>query len=266
MPGLRSLEVPYYHHFMAGTIIIGIRAVRQALAAGRTVNRVYLAKESRAKGFAELVEYAKSKSIPFDFVPQAKLNDLAGTRDHQGIIAAVSPVEYATLEECIGLCAERAVVLALDQVQHARNLGLMIRSAVGAGVSAVLLPSRKTALLDDTVVRASAGAVFNIPIACCSNLPTALRQLKEHNFWVYGLDASAGKTVFEMQWPKRCVLVVGNETSGIRPGVLKTCDDTLGIPLENNLDSLNVAVATGIALFQIAAGRAQSSSSSRSSD
>lgn len=240
---------------MAGTIIIGIHAVRQALAAGRIVNRLYLAKESRAKGFEGLVQQAKSKSIPFDFVPQAKLNDLAGTRDHQGIVATVSPIEYATLDECVALCPEQAIILALDQVQHSRNLGLMIRTALGAGVSAVLLPSRKTALLDDTVVRASAGAVFNIPIAYCSNLPTALRKLKEHHFWVYGLDASADSTVFEVDWPKRCVLVVGNETSGLRPGVRKVCDETLSIPLHNDLDSLNAAVATGIALFQIATRR-----------
>jgi 23S rRNA (guanosine2251-2'-O)-methyltransferase len=148
---------------LAGKIIYGIRAVQEALASGAVVNRLYFAKESRARGYKKLLEAAKQSSVPIDFVPQAKLNDLANTREHQGIAAALSPVEYASFEDCLAACGPTATLLLLDQVQHARNVGLMIRSAVGAGAAGLLLSTRSSALLDDTVVRASAGAVFPNP-------------------------------------------------------------------------------------------------------
>lgn len=155
---------------MAGTVIFGIRAVSEALAQGNYVNRLYFAKESRAKGYQKLLDDARAKSVAFDFVPQAKLNALTGTREHQGVAAAVSPVEYVTLEACLEACSDRASLLMLDRVQHPKNLGLLLRTAVGAGVQGVLVSARGAALLDEEIVRASAGAVFKVPIVQVGNL------------------------------------------------------------------------------------------------
>ena len=235
---------------MPAQTIHGLNAVREALASGRSVNRLYLAKESRAKGFKVLVDLAKAQSVPHDFVPQAKLNKLTGTREHQGVAATISPLEYADLKRLIADCPKQAVILVADRVQHARNLGIIIRTAAGAGAHAVLITGKGGALADDTVIRASAGAAFRIPVAQTNKLPEALRNLKSAGFWIFGLDGKAKKKLFDVSWPERAAIVVGNETSGIRPGVRKCCDEMLRVPLADDLDSLNVAVAAGIALFQ----------------
>ena len=240
---------------MAGKIIFGLNAVREALASGRYANRLYIAKESHAKGANKLVDTARAQSLPVDYVPQAKLNTLTGTQEHQGIAAAISPVEYTTLEACLETCPTRATLLLLDQVHHSRNLGLMIRTATGAGATALILAARGGALLDETVLRASAGTVLRLPIVRCANLSQAIRKLKSENFWVYGLEPQGGQNLFTIDWPERCALVAGNETSGLRPGVRKACDALVTIPRESELDSLNVATATGIALFQARDGR-----------
>jgi len=236
---------------MAGEIIYGVNAVREALRQPETINRILVAKESRAPACKALIDAAKGHKVVIDFVPQAKLNTLTGSREHQGIMAQISPFAYTPLGDLIAGCGTAATLLVLDRVQHPKNLGMIIRSAVGAGVAGIVLGSRGGALLDDSVVRASTGTVLRVPIAACSNLNGALRQLRDADFWIYGLDAGGAHNVFQMDWPPRVALVAGNETEGIRAGVRKSCDEIVSIPLANDLDSLNVAVATSIALFQV---------------
>lgn len=243
---------------MAGNVVGGVRAVSEALAQARRVNRLYIAKESHAKAAKGLVDQAKSARIPVDYIPQAKLNELTGTRDHQGVAAAVSPVEYTPLDTLLARCGERATLLMLDQVQHPKNLGMIVRSAAGAGASGIVVPSRGGALLDESVVRASAGTVFRIPIASVSNLSQTARRLKSEGLWVYGLDGEAKQSIYETPWPERTVLVAGNESAGIRPGLRKVCDELVRIPLANGVESLNVAVAVSVTLFHIASARVAS--------
>ncbi len=240
---------------MKENTICGSNAVDEALHAGRRVNRIYIAKESSPKKLQRIIDRARALKVPFDFVPQAKLNEMSGSREHQGIVAKVSPLDYMELDEWLTQCPPRATLLVLDQIQHQGNLGMLIRTAVGAGAQGILMGSRGGALLDDTVVRASAGTVFKIPVIHCPNIAQAVRRLKDENFWVYGLDAQADQTVFQLEWPERSAIVLGNETSGLRPGVRKICDELLSIPLANGLDSLNVAVAASVTLFQIVAQR-----------
>lgn len=232
-------------------VIFGLKPIQEALQSGQTINRIYVAKESRASGCKGVVDEAKRRSIPFDFVPQAKINELAQTLEHQGIVAKISPIEYASLDEFLKEAPNHASVLILDQIHHPKNLGLIVRTAVGAGTSAIILTARKGALIDDSVVRASTGTVFNIPIIKASNLSQTIKVLKDGGFWVYGLDAQGSSNIFEMDWPERTALIIGNETKGMRSNIVKNCDDLLFIPLHNNLDSLNAAVAAGIALFQV---------------
>ena len=236
---------------MAGDIVYGVNAVREALQTPQSINRVLVAKESRAPACKALIEQAKAAKVMVDFVPQAKLNTLCDSREHQGILAQVSPLEYVELGDLLANCGPQATLLVLDRVQHPKNLGMIIRSAAGAGVAGIILASRGGALLDDSVVRASAGTVLRVPLASCPNISQALKKLRQADFWIYGLDAGGTHDVFQMDWPARVALVAGNETEGIRPGVRKGCDEIVSIPLENELDSLNVAVATSIALFQV---------------
>jgi 23S rRNA (guanosine2251-2'-O)-methyltransferase len=213
---------------------------------------VYFAKESRAHGAGELIAEVRAGRIPFDFVPQAKLNELADTQEHQGVVALVSPKDYTALEDCLAKCPRRAILLVVDQVQHPKNLGMLVRTAAGAGASGVILTSRGGALLDDTVLRASAGMIFRVPIVLCGNLAQTLRALTAEGFWIYGLDPQGSENVFTLPWADRSAVVVGNETEGMRPVVRKACDVLAKIPLASDADSLNVSVAAGIALFQVA--------------
>jgi len=234
----------------ASEVVSGKNTVLEALQNPNIVQRLYLAKDTKAKGANEAVTLAREGRIPFDFVPQAKLNELAGTREHQGIAAKISPIAYTPLDACLAECPPQATLIALDQIQHPKNLGMIVRTAAAAGVSGVLVPARGGALPSAEVLRASAGTLFRVPIVKCPNLSQALRHVQEAGFWVYGLAADGPETVFDTRWPDRSVLVIGNETSGLRPGVRKACDALVGIPLAEGVDSLNAAVAAGIALFQ----------------
>lgn len=236
---------------MSAKYIHGVKAVLEALRDPGRVGRVYVAKESRAHGVDSVLDAASAAGIAFDFVPQAKLNDFAGTQEHQGVVALISPVAYKQLDELLKSPPPRAAIVVLDQVQHPRNLGMLLRTAACGGAYAVVTPSRGGALLDDDVVRASAGAVFHVPVALCGNVAQALRELRDAGFWCYGLAADGEQSVFEINWADRTALVMGNETKGIRPGVKKACDVLARIPIASGMESLNVAVAAGIALYQV---------------
>lgn len=238
---------------MAGDIIFGMNALREALQAGQQINRVYVAKESRAHGMKALLDEIHGQRIPCDTVPQAKLNQMTGTQEHQGIAAKISPVGYLELGEFLSQCPENATLLILDQLHNPKNVGMLIRSALGSGCHGVLLPERGGTLIDQDIIRASAGTALRMSIVTCKNVAQAMRTLRDHDFWVYGLDAAGEQSVFEMEWPARTALLLGNETKGIRPGVRKQCDAMVSIPLANGVESLNVAVAGSVALFQ--AGR-----------
>lgn len=237
---------------MAGKTIYGLNAVREAIQHGHQINRVFFAKESRAHGAKELIAQAKAAKLAHDFVPQAKLNELTGTREHQGVAAQISPVDYLSLADLLADCPNTATLLVLDQIQHARNLGMMIRSAAGAGAHGIVLAGRGGVLLDETVLRASAGTMLGMRIAVAANLSQTLRALRDADFWVYALAADGEQSVYSVDWPMRRALVIGNETRGIRPGVAKNCDATLSIPLAEGVESLNAAVAASIVLFQAA--------------
>ncbi len=240
---------------MTESIVYGRHALEEALRAGTRVNRLLVAFEARGPWVEALVEQARAARVRVDRVPQAELNRRAGSRDHGGAVVIVSPVGHLSLGECLAACARQATLLVLDEVQNPRNLGMLLRTALGAGVAGVVLPTRGGRLPSDEVVRASAGAAFHVPVVYCPNTAQALRELKDADFWVYGLDADGRTDVFAVAWPARTALVVGNETSGLRPVVRKHCDGLVRIPLAGGLDSLNVAVAAGVALFQVAAAQ-----------
>lgn len=234
------------------TTVWGLHEVAGALEAGHPVSRVYLAREASGTSVDRIKELARRRKIPFQFVDVGKLGRLAGTRDHQDVAALVSPVEFTPFEYLLdGDPQQPRTVIVPEKVQFARNLGMIARTAVGAGTHAMLLPSRGGRLVNDEVVRASSGALFRLPLVASANLVADLSRLKEAGYWVYGLDAGGSQSVFDIDWPPRRVLVVGNESRGLRPSTRKHLDDILHIPLAGELESLNVAVALGVALFDI---------------
>ena len=227
----------------------GRHAVLEALAAGHPVQRVYFARQVRGEQIERIKELARERGVRFDFVEVGKLGKLAGTRDHQDVVARLSPVGLATLDEILAKLGAESTIVALDQVRHVRNVGMIARTAAAAGVDALLLPTRGGHPINDEVVQASAGTIFHLPVVPSSHITRDLTRLKEAGFWIYGLEAKGGEEVFSVEWPKRRGLVAGNESRGLRPGVRKAMDALVRIPMAPAIESLNVAVALGIALF-----------------
>lgn len=235
------------------SLIWGRRAVIEALTSGVPVNRVYLATEARGSEIEEIKAAAKARQVRYDFVEVGKLGALAGTRDHQEVVARLSPVAYTPLDALLRDLTPSgpAVLLALDQVQHPGNAGMAVRAAAAAGAAGVLLPTRGGRLVNAEVIRASAGTVFRIPLVATAHLTRDLHGLKDHGFWIYALEVGATQSLYKVDWPARCVLVAGNESRGVRPSIRQAADAAIGIPLAAGVESLNVAVAAGIALFEI---------------
>jgi 23S rRNA (guanosine2251-2'-O)-methyltransferase len=220
-----------------GGFLWGLHEVAEALEAGHPVDRVYFSLEARGPLVERIKYLARQRRVRFDFVEVGVLGRLAGTRRHQEVVARASPVRYRSLQEVLATAPPVCTLLALDQVQYAGNLGLAIRTAAGAGATALLLPARGGALVNGAVMRASSGALFRLSLVCCANLARDLHLLKEVGFWIYGLEAGSGGDFFSVGWPPRRVLVAGNETRGLRPLIRKTCDSLVRIPLAGGMES-----------------------------
>lgn len=241
------------HSDHAAGLTWGRHAVLEALTSGHSVNRIYLARDAGGSDIERIKELAGQRGVRYDFVDVGRLGRMAGTRAHQDVVARLSPVAYANLQEALQRFERQSQVtlVAMDRIQHAGNVGLIVRTAVGAGADALLLPNRGGRMVNDEVIRASAGTVYRLPIVASANLGRDLLQLKQHGFWIYGLDREADQTVYDVNWPERLIVVAGNETSGLRPLLRKSVDAMVSVPLCGGLDSLNVAVALGIVLFEM---------------
>jgi 23S rRNA (guanosine2251-2'-O)-methyltransferase len=229
----------------------GGHAVAEALRSPERVNRVYVAADHRVRQGELLLQQAKAANVPIEYVPSVKLTALVGTSAHQGVAAALSPIGYESVRTLLERAPSDAVLVALDGVVHPRNLGLIARAAYAAGAYALVIPSRGNVLVDDTVIQSSAGMALRLPIARCTNLTQCLRECKRAGFWVYGLTANAATSLYQATLAEKAVYVLGNETRGLSHSTEKSCDALLSIPLVREADSLNVALAAAVTLFEV---------------
>ncbi len=176
------------------------------------------------------------------------LAERAGTRDHQGVVAAVEPFRYADAYELAA--AERPLLAVLDRVTDPRNLGAVCRSAEGAGATGVVVPAHGSAVVTPAVARASAGAVEHLPVAVVTNLARYLEEVKGADLWVYGAAGEAAVSMWETDLSGGLALVFGAEGKGLRPLVRRTCDVLVSIPLQGSVESLNVSVAAALLLYE----------------
>jgi 23S rRNA (guanosine2251-2'-O)-methyltransferase len=217
-------------------LVYGRRAVREVLRGRRNVLELLATERAARDGWER-----KPK-----IVPEKTLNELAGTRDHQGVVARVEPFRYADAYE---LAAGEPLLVALDQVTDPRNLGAVIRSAEGAGATGVILPAHNSARVTPVVARSSAGAVEHLPVAVVPNLARYLNDVKGPRLWIYAADA-AGIPMGETDLSGGLTLVFGAEGKGLRPLVRRACDATVSIPLAGRVESLNVSVAAAVLLYE----------------
>jgi 23S rRNA (guanosine2251-2'-O)-methyltransferase len=222
-------------------LVYGRRAVREALRGRREVLEV-IATERAVAAEPWLAE-ARPKVRP-----ERDLNELAGTRDHQGAIARVEPYRYADAYQLAGV--DRPLLAVLDRVTDPRNLGAVCRSAEGAGATGVVVPAHGSAVVTPAVARASAGAVEHLPIAVVTNLARYLQEVKGAELWVYGAAGEADTTMWDTDLSGGVALVFGAEGKGLRPLVRRSCDALVSIPLHGEVESLNVSVAAALLLFE----------------
>jgi 23S rRNA (guanosine2251-2'-O)-methyltransferase len=180
--------------------------------------------------------------------PERLLSEAAETRDHQGVVAWCEPFKYADAYELAR--AEAPLLVCLDQVTDPHNLGAVVRSAEGAGATAVVVPAHGSVRVTPAVCRSSAGAVEHLPLAVVPNLARYLGDIKGNDLWAYAADAEGTVALWDAELTGGIALVLGAEGKGVRPLVRRTCDATISIPLGGKVSSLNVSVAAAVLLFE----------------
>lgn len=233
-------------------MIWGRRPVLEALRAGRTVQRLLVAKGAHGEVIDEIFELARKAQIAYDLRDRVALDRLAGAQ-HQGVVAYMTARSYADFDEMLaGLDAERAFVVFLDQIQDPHNLGAIMRSAHAAGADAVVVPRRGACGLTATAVKAAAGAAEYLPVCQVDNIQKALQQAHAVGLWIVGLAAEGDTDFTDVDYRRACALVVGSEGKGLRRLVAERCDFLVRIPMaREEVGSFNASVAAGITLYEV---------------
>jgi 23S rRNA (guanosine2251-2'-O)-methyltransferase len=230
-------------------VIYGINPVAEALRSGYPILKLFV--EQKFKDREKVLPLAKKSGVKVVKVPQKKLDELAKTTKHQGIVALVSPVEPVKLEELIEkTISQEGYLLFLDRIEDPHNLGAIFRSADAFKVCGIVIPKDRSATITETVVKASTGAVFYVPFAVVNSFVNALQKFKEAGGWLIGLEAG-GKPLSRYTFPFPLGLVVGSEGRGISRSAVKQLDDLVEIEMGGHVNSLNVSNATAIALYKL---------------
>ena len=207
---------------------------------------------------SEIVALARRGGVKVSYRTRDQLTAIAGTTDHQGVVARVAAAEYADLEDLLVLPARRHQVpffLALDQVQDPRNFGALLRTAAAFGVHGVIVPKHHAVGLTEAAARTAMGAVEYVAVARATNLVQALEKLKASGIWIYGATSPGGMTPWSADLSGPACLVLGSEGEGLRPLVAGACDVLLTIPMTGGVGSLNVAAAGAVLCYEVARQR-----------
>jgi 23S rRNA (guanosine2251-2'-O)-methyltransferase len=240
--------------------LYGLNPVRELLrASSAEVSELWLGEgTTRGAAFAELERLARAAGAKVRSAPRAKLDRLAGTDRHQGVVAVVAEFRYATVEDLLERAAASGrppLLVVLDGVEDPHNLGAIVRSAHALGAHGVVIPKDRAVGVTAAVAKASAGAVERLPVARVTNVAQCLEALKEAGVWSVGLAADASKPVAALDLRAPTALVLGSEGEGLRPLVRRTCDLAAYIPMMGDLDSLSVSASAAIALYEAARQR-----------
>ena len=234
-------------------LVYGLHPTLEALHAHKSIDRILFRKGLYGERFQEIFQYVREEGIPFQYVPNERLNRL--TRgNHQGVICLISPIQYEDITQIVPFLFENGktpLLLYLDKVTDVRNLGAIARTAVCAGVDAIIVPAKNTARINEDAVKASSGALHKIPICRHDNIPETLTYLKESGIEIVACTEKAEAAYYGQSYDKPLCVVMGSEGEGISPAILELCDRSIRIPMTGEIESLNVSVATGILLFEV---------------
>jgi 23S rRNA (guanosine2251-2'-O)-methyltransferase len=236
-------------------IVYGVEPIRELVAAAPTSIRVLYVKSGDERRFAAEIDLVRTGGGRVEFADEAGLERLAGiAARHQGIAALMREYEYAPLETI--LAKKPDPVVLVDGVTDPRNLGALMRSAEGAGVTAIVLARDRTAGITPAAVKSSSGAWIHLKIARCGNVARTIEQFKEAGYWTAALAPGGATSIYDLDATRKLAIIVGSEGRGVRDIVKKSADFVVDIPMRGKVGSLNVSVAAAVALFEIARRRA----------
>lgn len=231
-------------------LIAGRNPVIEALKAGKSINAVYVSGEGGSLGL--ICGMAREKGIVVKQVSDAKLSAMSGGASHQGVIASGACAEYVSIEDILAVSAEKGTppfIIICDEIEDPHNLGAIIRTAEAAGADGIIIPKHRSASLNVTVFKTSAGAASRLPVARTSNISAAVDLLKKNGIWIYGTDAS-GENYTSADLTGSIGLVIGSEGFGIGRLIREKCDFLLSLPMNGKITSLNASVAAGIFMYE----------------
>ena len=236
-------------------LLAGRNPIREALKAGRDIEKLLVLKGELSGSAREIVQMAREAHIVVQEVEKVRLDELA--HNHQGLVAFASAYQYSTVEAMLEEAAaknEDPFLILLDGVTDPHNLGAIIRSAECVGAHGVIVPERRSVGLTPAAVKASAGAVEHMKVARVVNLSRTIDELKERNIWTYALDMD-GVDYEKVNFKGGVALVVGSEGEGVSRLVVEHCDQKVSLPMAGHIDSLNASVAAGIMMYRVLSSR-----------
>ena len=235
-------------------LVVGRNAVKELLAEGRDIEKVYIQKGEREGSINLLIGMVSERKIPIIELDRQKLDSMCAGVRHQGIAALASEAQYSTVDEILSYAEEKnesPFIVLLDGVEDPHNLGAIIRSAECMGAHGIIIPKRRAVGLTPTVSKASAGAIAHMKIAKVTNLSSAIDDLKEKGLWMYAADMD-GKSVYKTDMKGPIGIVLGGEGSGVSRLVKEKCDFVISIPMYGNVNSMNVSCAAATILSVVA--------------
>ncbi len=235
-------------------LIEGRNAVIEALRAGRTIDKIYIAKGDVDQTLGHIASKARSAGVVVVEADRRKLDAMSQTHAHQGVIALCAVKEYCTVADILAIAQARGeppFVIVCDEISDPHNLGAIIRSAECAGAHGVIIPKRRSAGLTAVVDKTSAGAVEHVAIARVPNLSAAIGELKKSGLWVYGAAAEGASPMWQTDLTGPVCLVIGSEGDGIGRLVRENCDFLVSIPLKGQISSLNASAAAAVLMYEV---------------
>ena len=233
--------------------IYGIRAVIEAMDSGREIDKIMLRRGAEGENIAMINTLAKEYNIPLQRVPAEKLDRIT-RKNHQGVIALLSAVTYHKLENLVPEIYERGKVpflLVLDGITDVRNFGAIARTALCAGVDAIVIPETGSVSVGADAVKTSAGALLHIPVCRVKNLAHCLTFLEENGYKLLAVSEKATTNYTDANYTVPVALVMGAEDRGISPHIFKACSEKVSIPMYGPVESLNVSVAAAVLMYEV---------------
>lgn len=231
----------------------GKHSVIEALKAGRSINKIWIAEHAQRHWSAPIVEAAKEAGVIVQRADKRKLDQLAEGLQHQGVLAQIAAYHYVELDELLERAEQRnetPLLVLLDEIEDPHNLGSILRSANAAGAHGVVIPKRRSVGLTQVVSKTSAGAVEYTPVARVTNMARTITELQKRGIWIVGAAGEAEQIIHEIDLTIPIAIVIGNEHSGVGRLIREKCDFLAKLPMYGEIESLNASVAAGIILYE----------------